>query len=161
MSTDTMIMGKQATLSRETASILGVPGTKRYSVHDCWSMLWSVIVESRGPLRKDTAIDTAYVRPPLVTYKGQKSRIHLQSVRSLLHAEVPLHVNLQHERACTINSPSREIKMESLLSPVMFPHISVAMANEHTSPPIVMFVHETESEVDELGHSPQFVAIIL
>ena len=51
--------------------------------------------------------------------------------------------------------------MESLLSPVMFPHISVAMANEHTSPPIVMFVHETESEVDELGHSPQFVAIIL
>ena len=48
-----------------------------------------------------------------------------------------------------------------LLSPVMFPQTIVSMTNEQVLPSIVMFVQTADCELVELGHTPQFDAMML
>ena len=51
--------------------------------------------------------------------------------------------------------------MELFLCPIMYPQISVSIVNKQMLPLMVMLVHVADSEVVELGHVPQFDAMIL
>ena len=64
-------------------------------------------------------------------------------------------------RIVVVYLPLRKTEIVLFIWPKMFPQTSVSTANEQVLPLMVIFVHVANDEIVELGHKPQFNAMML